>query len=377
MNVVQSMWAWLPMTMQWMYRQLSAIETVRSAVLADSVTNLELFPIGAIFPVPSGSRRMLIRAEHRLGVRRLTGAQRRAVIRFSPDLLHSHFGDRGWRDSKWAARLGVPQVVSFYGLDVDFIPERRPAWERRYQDLFAHAARVLCLGPVMRQRLISRGCPPGKIQIHHVGVDVEQIQFMPRSYQPNRPLRVLVASSFREKKGIPLAIRAVARARKRIDVELTIIGDADSDRRSLAERAKIIDAIEREGVSDVTSRIGFLPHAKLMETAYDHDVFLAPSLTAADGDQEGTPVVIMDMMASGLPVVTTRHSDIPEVVDAGISGLMAEEGDVEGLASHLVALAEDPARWGAVTEAARRKIEREFNNRIQAMRLLEIYREAL
>jgi len=377
MRVVQSMWSWLPVTMQWMYRQLASLPSVEYAVLTDSCENIGFFPAERLLPVTTKSQRLFIKILTRLGARYLPVAQSRALRRYNPDLVHSHFGDRGWKDQKWVRKAGLPHIVSFYGLDVDFIPEARASWRRRYKELFSEAACVLCLGPVMRRRLVARGCPENKLRIHHVGTNVEEIIFCPRVRDMNRPLRVLVAASFREKKGIPLAIRAIAAARRNVDIVLTIVGDADNDRRSASEKIKILETIERENVTEITKLMGFLSHTELMKLSYEHDVLLAPSITAKDGDQEGTPVALMDMMATGMPVITTRHSDIPEVVEGDISGLVAEEGDVQGLANYLVMIAENPDIWHSMVTNARARIEREFNNKVQGQRLSKIYSDLL
>ena len=87
-------------------------------------------------------------------------------------------------------------------------------------------------------------------------------------------------------------------------------------------------------------------------------VLLQASLTAADGDGEGgAPVVLLDAQASGLPVVATRHADIPEYVLDGRSGLLAPEGDVEALAGCIGAMVEDPARWPEMGREGRRHVE--------------------
>jgi colanic acid/amylovoran biosynthesis glycosyltransferase len=97
--------------------------------------------------------------------------------------------------------------------------------------------------------------------------------------------------------------------------------------------------------------------AKLLESA---DVYLAPSLTASDGDIEGIPVSIMEAMAAGLPVVSTQHSAIPELVTDGVSGFLAAERDISGLADYLTMLANDPGLRARMGAAGRDIVVREF-----------------
>ena len=101
--------------------------------------------------------------------------------------------------------------------------------------------------------------------------------------------------------------------------------------------------------------------AKVRAGLEDADVLVAPSVTAADGDEEGIPNVLKEAMASGLPVVATRHAGIPELVEDGVSGLLVPERDEAALADALERLARAPAGWAAMGRAGREKIEKEYD----------------
>ena len=108
-----------------------------------------------------------------------------------------------------------------------------------------------------------------------------------------------------------------------------------------------------------------------MGEAYQHHVFLSPSVTASNGDTEGgAPVTIIEMAASGMVVVSTTHCDIPQVILDGRTGLLAEEREVEGLVTHLHWLYENPQSWSTFTNSGRKHIEERFNLKTQA-KLLE------
>ena len=112
------------------------------------------------------------------------------------------------------------------------------------------------------------------------------------------PLRVLIAGSFREKKGIPYALEALGRLQQEIPLEITIIGDASE--RGEAEKLQILDTIKTHNLWPKTRMLGYQPHAILLEEAYRHHIFLSPSVTASDGDTEGgLPVSIIEMAATG------------------------------------------------------------------------------
>jgi colanic acid/amylovoran biosynthesis glycosyltransferase len=114
----------------------------------------------------------------------------------------------------------------------------------------------------------------------------------------------------------------------------------------------------------------------MLDETYRHHIFLQPSVTASDGDTEGgAPVSIIEMMATGMPVVSTRHCDIPEVLGPELSDLLAPERDSAALADIIQSLCGDPGRWRAIAEYARHRIETEYNREVQAHRLIRHYRD--
>ena len=106
-------------------------------------------------------------------------------------------------------------------------------------------------------------------------------------------------------------------------------------------------------------------------------VLVVPSITAADGDQEGIPVVLMEAMAMGLPVVATRHSGIPELVRDGASGYLVPEKDIEALYRKLKSMLEHPDHWTGMGKQGRACVEQHYNVAILNRRLISIYNQVL
>jgi colanic acid/amylovoran biosynthesis glycosyltransferase len=228
----------------------------------------------------------------------------------------------------------------------------------------------------MGRSIVALGCPPDKMRVHHLGIDLSLIPFEPRVWKPGEPLRVLLSGSFREKKGFPYAIEALARLARSLPLEVTIIGDEHGEPRTIREKQKILEAIERGELSACTRRLGYQPYRTVMEEARRHHVFLSPSVTAADGDTEGgAPVSLIEMSASGMMIVSTTHCDIPGVILDGKTGWLAPERDVDALVAHLEWIAANPERWSDMQRAGRAHIEAEFDARRQGERLGAIYRE--
>jgi colanic acid/amylovoran biosynthesis glycosyltransferase len=227
----------------------------------------------------------------------------------------------------------------------------------------------------MGKCLEKLGCPSKKIQVLHLGVEVDQIVFRPRRWNGDEPFRVLIAASFREKKGIPYALEAIGQLQDEVNqIEITIIGDASKDRRSHPEKEKILDALKRYRLEARTRLLGYQPYPVLFEEAYRHHLFISPSVTAVDGDTEGgAPVTIIEMAATGMPIVSTTHCDIPAVVLHGKTGLLAPERDSPALYECLRWFVRHPERWQEMLEAGRKHVEDQYNVVSQVRKLRDIY----
>ena len=377
--VVQSVQRWLPQTETWLYTQVMNLpDDIVSHVATTRTENLDQFPyprVHALMDLPRWQHvwdRAMRRLRFRNHLRFLLTVSRQTRAR----VLHSHFGFIGWRDLGVSRDLNMAHVVTFYGVDVLFYPTMDPRWFDRYREMFAQIDMVLCEGPFMGQSIIALGCPPPKMRVHHLGIDLSLIPFQPRTWQPGETLRVLMSGSFREKKGFPYALEALARLRKTVPLEITLIGDQHGEPRTIREKEKILDAIERGGLADCTRMPGYQPYRLVMEEARRHHVFLSPSVTAADGDTEGgAPVSLIEMSASGMMIVSTTHCDIPGVILDGKTGLLAPERDVDALVDHLYWIVSHPERWLDMQRAGRAHMEAEFDARRQGERLAAIYRE--
>jgi colanic acid/amylovoran biosynthesis glycosyltransferase len=403
--VLHSFPVWLPQTLTWLYSQVADSQAlgINAHVACQHTENLAQFRVDNIHsaqtasPASSVKRAGVSSWMTEVGVRlvhshvgnvldrHLGGWRERPHAKhvhavgqaIGADIVHSHFGNVGWSNLAAVRALRAKHVVTFYGMDVNKLP-RSPVWRRRYRELFAEVDRVLCEGSYMAQSLIALGCPANKVKVQHLGVDITGIPFQPRRWQPGEVLKVLIAASFREKKGIPDAIEALGILRKRVPLELTIIGDAGPEADAREQKQLILAALSRTGLLPHTRMLGYQPHATMLAEAQSSHVFLHPSLVARDGDSEGgAPVCITEMLASGMPVVSTLHCDIPEVVGPKLAHLLAPEHDVPALVNRLDMLLADHTQWDALTQAGRERVETEYQRGLQARRLKGHHLEVL
>jgi colanic acid/amylovoran biosynthesis glycosyltransferase len=266
--------------------------------------------------------------------------------------------------------LDVPWIVSFYGSDV--YEGDCAELQRKYVRLFKQATRILALGPAMKARLERLGCPAAKIDIHPLGVTVEDLPSQPRVLKPGEPLRILYAGAFREKKGIQYLIEAAARVHQVGGrFELQLVGDAKGKPRDRETKEEIFRRIGQLGLENVVTHHPFLSFHDLIDLALRSHVFVAPSVTAANGDAEGTPFVIQQMMATGMPVIATGHSDIPYLFGEQ-KHLLVPERDAGAIADRIRCYIDDPDTLVKDGTRLRDRI-RAFNIRECAARLSDLY----
>ena len=379
--VAHSCYRWLPLTEGWIYRQIQHLppDQIEPHIICERVENQETFPWPNLHaPSPRHWRYTLDKIWRKLGWQHHLTHTAQTIRRYQFPLVHSHFGNKGWLDLGAIQGTATKQIVTFYGLDASKLPQQHPIWRTRYQQLFAQAAQILCEGHFMRQRLLQLGADPARTRVQHLGVEVDQIRFEPRYRQPDEPLKVLMAASFTEKKGFPDGLEALGRLHHEhhIPLQITIIGDARPEPQFQGEKQKILAAIAKWKLEPLTRLLGYQPYANLFAEAYQHHLFLSPSRTASDGDAEGgAPVSLIDMQATGMPIISTTHCDIPEVVQHGRTGLLSPEGDIDSLVHNLHRLAQNPDQWAEIGTAGRQHIEQEYNAQIQGQRLAAIYQE--
>jgi glycosyltransferase involved in cell wall biosynthesis len=256
------------------------------------------------------------------------------------------------------AREGIRTVAHGHGYDVSS-RLREPYWREAYLGYRDHAVPVVTMSQVSRARLLDLGLAPDQLHVVPYGVDVpDPVE------RPDRPqLHVLMAGRLVGKKN-PLATLAACRHAADLGARLriTVIGDGPL-RDEVQAAARGLDVSLR----------GARPHAEVLTALREADVFCQHSVVDAQtGDEEGLPVAILEAMAHGLPVVSTRHAGIPEAVGEGVSGLLVDEGDVTAMGRHLAALAADPGLRRRLGSAGRQAVLERFSWNAEHTALLQV-----
>jgi glycosyltransferase involved in cell wall biosynthesis len=292
----------------------------------------------------------------------LAPAFHRAIRRVGPRLIHAHFASGGRSALPLARMLGVPLVVTLHGSDVTV----RGSQRELYRELGNYASRFVCVSKFICDRALEAGFPAEKLCVHHIGID--RSLFSP-SETAGRASKVLFVGRLVEKKGCEYLLRAMRRVQQeQPESVLTIIGDGPLRSSLEALAAELGIRCEFRGTQ---------PTAVVRAALAATKVFCVPSVTAANGDSEGLPTVIAEAQAMGIPVVSTLHGGIPEIVINGVNGLLVPERDAASLAAALILLLRDEERWRQFHLAALRNVEQSFDLRTQTALLEGMYSDAI
>jgi colanic acid/amylovoran biosynthesis glycosyltransferase len=283
------------------------------------------------------------------------------------DVIHAQYGPLG-RALVEARERGIVHgklVTSFRGHDVT---QHARATVEYYRDLFRHGDLFLPVSRALEQRLHALGCPPGRTEVLHSGIDLAQFAFQPRRASADGVVRIVTIARLVEMKGVQYGIEAVSALRRRgYRVRYEIAGDGPL-------RTELTQLVDSLGERSNIHLLGWRSHEQLNGLLAGAHIMLAPSVTAANGETEGIPNAVKEAMAMGLPIVATRHGGTPELVDDGVSGLLADERDSVGLSERLAYLCDHPEQWPAMGEAGRRKVQAEFDMEALNDRLVALYR---
>lgn len=357
-------------TMNWLYDHFRMIPRYSPLVLCDRLSNRSEFPELEAWEVDR--RGLPARAWRRLMRDKVYPPLHRRLARAQPRVLHSHFGYVAVEDFSLHRSLAVPWIVGFYGADV-YAQGKSSQWLDRYATLFDRAELVLALGPAMATALARLGCPASKIEVHALGVDVDSIPHNSRRLKPGESLRILYAGTFREKKGVEYLVHAVHLARSAgVPLRLDLVGDAAARPGDAETKAAIFGLIHKYDLTDHIVHHSWLGYEDLIRLALDAHVFAAPSVTASDGDSEGTPFVIQQMMATGMPVISTKHSDIPFLFGEH-EALLIPERDAGAISTRIQRYFDEPDRIPTEGAAMREQMRGHFNVRERAAALAGIY----
>jgi colanic acid/amylovoran biosynthesis glycosyltransferase len=264
--------------------------------------------------------------------------------------VHAHFANAACTVAMLAADFGRAEGLS-WSFTMHGPTEFDDVTAFALADKVRDAQWVACISDYCRSQLMKLVEPRhwDRLEIVHCGVDAERFAPVDRSARDPGALEVLCLGRLVPDKGQVILLDAVAALRRDgSDARLTLAGDGP-DRGALEAHAKAL------GVADAVRFVGAVGQDRIRELYAAADVFCLPSFA------EGVPVVLMEAMACGLPVVTTRITGVPELVDDGRSGMLVRPGRSDELAGALQRMLDDPEMRRRLGETGRRKVEAEYD----------------
>jgi len=283
------------------------------------------------------------------------------------DVILCHFGVNGDVAVKLRdiGAIKGKVVTVFHGYDItSYIKDRG---ENVYNRLFKSGDLFLPVSDNWANKLVQLGCSKEKIIVHRMGVDVQRFHFSASSYSKCDKLRIVSVARLVEKKGIEYGVKAVAKASEIVpNIEYRIIGDGPL-------KEEISNIIKKNGLSLSIFLEGKRNQDDVIKILkYHADLLLMPSITAENGDQEGIPVVLMEALAVGLPVIATYHSGIPEIIKDKITGYLVPEKDVEALNKCILDFTNNVELNKKISLEGRKLVENDYNTKIQNKKLIGI-----
>src|SRR5256884_2907981 len=355
------------------YRQITALKRCVPKVIAQKREQAERYPFDAVHIVPKPPTHFLRRfwfRQLRDMPWQISDTELRALLgvlnRIDARLLPIYFGQIAVHLLPLICAWKNPSIVSFHGADVT-VDMNKPAYRQATRQMLEAVKLVLVRSQSLRRAVADLGCDPDKIKIQRTGIPLEEFPFRERDLPKNGDWRFVQAGRLIEKKGLPVTLRAFAAfLGKYPKVTLTIAGEGPM----LGE----LQTLARElNVDARVSFTGFISQEQLRDIYYRSHIFLHPSQTGRDGNQEGIPNSMLEAMASGLPVFATQHGGIPEAIEHGVSGGLVPERDDKALERALFEAAQDRHFLSGIGRAGAEAVAEKFDQSTQVRRLEDIY----
>lgn len=224
---------------------------------------------------------------------------------------------------------------------------------------------------IFRNKLIVLGVDPNKIRVLHSSINLQNFPYKGSSMPESGKIEILSVARLVPKKGLDDALKAIAEVKKAYpNINYTIIGHGKY-KETLVELAKSLE------IEDVVTFAGLKSAAEVEQALSSSHLFLLPSKTTESMSEEGIPNALKEAMSVGLPVVSTIHAGIPELIKDGISGYLVPEGEPLMIAEKILHLINHPEIWEQMSHEGRAVIEQEYDMEIVNEQLYHYYQNLM
>ncbi|OXA81458.1 Glycosyltransferase involved in cell wall bisynthesis [Flavobacterium aquidurense] len=260
----------------------------------------------------------------------------------------AQYGTTGDKIVNVCKKINIPLITHFHGYDASVITVIENC--NYYKAVFEYSTYVIAVSISMQKRLIELGCPKEKLIYNIYGPDNLFVNIIPQFSN----LTFISVGRFVNKKAPYYTILAFKKAHDLFpDARLVMGGSGELLETcfNIIKTLKIQDAVMLPGIIDKIQFVEYLSEGL---------AFVQHSVTAMSGDQEGTPVAILEASAAGLPVISTKHAGIPDVIIEGETGFLVEEHDVDSMAEKMILLLKNKELAKTLGKNGKEKIKRDF-----------------
>lgn len=286
------------------------------------------------------------------------------------DIIHAQFGPHGV-ESLLLKKLNLLSgriVTSFRGYDITCAIKDNI---QGYKKLFLEEGLLLPVCDHFKNILLENGCSEEKIRVHYSGVDINKFSPPKNKRSENKSLKIISTARLEEKKGLVYSIKAVTDLVKDgINVKYTIIGEGSI-------KKELMTLVESNNMHDHIKLVGRKNQDDVLKYLQSSDLLLAPSVEAKDGNQEGIPNAIKEAMLMNVPVISTFHSGIPELITDNQTGFLVPERDFKAIYEKIIYFMNNPKIKENIVLNAAKKVKTRFCIEKLNDNLVDIYDELL
>lgn len=388
--VVSLCGTWLKPEMQSLYRQVVNLRRYRTVVFTETVRHAESFPFDRVVtmsrqqrPRPRGNFILRFWYKHILKkwpppreISRLPPGPWHPynlpalLAEYRPALVHVYYGHKAVKYLPMLEHWGGPFLVSFHGVDVVKFTDD-PMYVKGLQRVFERARLILGRSRSLLDGLRALGCPESKLRLNRTPIPLDRFPAAVREAPADGRWRLIQACRLIPKKGLFTTLEALKLVVPDYPgLTFTVCGRGPVKEEFLQRR----DAL---GLQENVRVSGWLSQEELVEEYRKSHLFLHPSELTEVSDQEGIPNSMLEAMATGLPVVATRHGGIPEAVTDGYDGLLVPERSPHELADALRRFLSGSVRLEEFSGNAAASVRGNFSLPVSVGRLEDCYDEAV
>ncbi|MFC1517252.1 glycosyltransferase [Candidatus Margulisiibacteriota bacterium] len=351
------------------YNIVSKLKIFKPVIFAKEQKNQKLFPIDQVHTIKDFkfSERFSDNWLKKYGAT-IGKLKKEGVL-----LIHAQFGTVGAElvalKEQWPA---LPLITHFRGQDAYQLVSD-PFYRMKLKKLFRLGDLFLTVSENMRDYLVENlGCPEKKVEVHYGGIDLHKMKYKVRNLRGGRKkLKLLMCGRLTEKKGFEYGIRAFFELLARgYDLYMEIIGQGplENNLKKFVKKLRIEKHIKF---------LGDKPQDFVLKTINSADLLLAPYVIAKNGDREGIPNILKEALACGLPVISTKHAGVPEIIKDEVTGFLVNEKAVIMLSRKIEELCKDEELVKKFAHKGRELVEKQFNLEKQNAKLERYYQKVL